>query len=587
LKKTVTLLFANAFLVGLLTGCSSPNAIVAGTTISIGELGSISNLNTDIASDSVGQSLNAELANLTTASFYVADANGQLVANESFGTVKLVSKSPFTVEYSLTENAKWSDGQTVDASDLLLSWAAASDNTKAGFHSSRASGGLNQSTGLPKVTSDQKSIRVTYDSAVADWKTALTVPVAAHLVGQVAFKSENLDSTAAKARVLKAIQTSSAADLRSLASAYRSAFKISASAPESAQVSAGAYRFEKSLGSNGIQLRANPNFTWGATPKVETVLIKLYFDSAAQLEALSSGDIDIASPSENAGFKNLDIANALAAMKSSGVDYKIVSSSAIEQIVLNFGEKSFFSSNNFNGDTLKPTALKDAFLKMVPRSKILAAASSELSVRQADSFVYPSNSNYYTAVTQANGSASFRFQEAELAREIVRDTKPKDGRYSVRVLFDSSNPQAQIEFGLLDERASIVGFKLENISTSDIAPLIKSGEYDVLITDAPLLGLQDAGSSNLLSSNATGVVDKVTLDLFSSAVAQSDAFKQAEIFQKLDTALFSTHFGLPLYQVPSIVAYNTRISGFTPAPFGRSATWGYWTWSVAAPDSGK
>ena len=581
MKKTFAIATASIFLLGALTGCSTKSTIVADSQVTVGELGGIESFNTDVASTAEAATIGRDLQKLTTATFFEQNEIGALVANEQFGSAKIVAKSPFTVAYTLTGIAKWSDGTVIDAADLMLSWLAASDPKKAGFTSQRAQSGLGKASNTPKVSSDSKTLTIVFDEAVADWQTALTLPVAAHVLVQDAFATEKLSPAAAKERLLGIAADAKVEDLKALAKAYKRGLAATNPIADSAKVTSGAYSIE-SFDDSGLILLANPNFTWGKATKVQRIAFKFYQDSASLLTALAAAEIDVASPQESSNLGLSDIVASLQAMKDAGVDFDTSPSSNVEQIVLNHDSKSFFNAANFADNEKKAVLLQDAFLKLVPRAKTLAAIASLVGIQESNSFVYPGTSTYYTPIVQENGSAAFRVQEAELAREEVLSTKPVGGRYSVRVLFDSDNPRAQIEFGLLDERAATVGFKLENLGVSDISKELAKGRFDVLITSAPLVSAGVSADGNLLASNLTGFVDSNVTSLLSSLAGQSDELKRAKVMQKLDTLLFAGHFGVPLYQVPVVVAHNSRISGFTVSPFGEGVVSGFNNWSVAA-----
>jgi hypothetical protein len=51
--------------------------------------------------------------------------------------------------------------------------------------------------------------------------------------------------------------------------------------------------------------------------------------------------------------------------------------------------------------------------------------------------------------------------------------------------------------------------------------------------------------------------------------------------KKIDTQLYSAQFGLPLYQVPSMLAYGKKVKSVVASPIGASATYGYWNWVVS------
>ena len=85
---------------------------VAGTKVVVGWSGAFTSANA-AQSPTAG---NLDIAAATRGRFGDV-VDGQFVPDTGFGTVKIVSESPFTVRYDLAQPA-WSDGIPVDAADL-------------------------------------------------------------------------------------------------------------------------------------------------------------------------------------------------------------------------------------------------------------------------------------------------------------------------------------------------------------------------------------------------------------------------------------------------------------------------------------
>ena len=186
MKKFLAALLVALFGLVSLTGCAT-NGVQAGTTLRIALLNDFNSINADNITADGSLATNQQVAELLDPSFYFVDADEALVPNKDFGTATVISKQPYQVRYSLTGKAKWSDGQAVTANDLLLSWLAARNPLDAGFNSSRIGSGLKWATSVPVVSTDGKSLTITFDHPVADYRTALTLNAAAHIVAQRAF----------------------------------------------------------------------------------------------------------------------------------------------------------------------------------------------------------------------------------------------------------------------------------------------------------------------------------------------------------------------------------------------------------------
>ena len=58
--------------------------------------------------------------------FFYFGTDGAIIRNEEFGTYEKVSDEPLQVKYTISDDAKWSDGTDVTALDYQLQWAAPS-----------------------------------------------------------------------------------------------------------------------------------------------------------------------------------------------------------------------------------------------------------------------------------------------------------------------------------------------------------------------------------------------------------------------------------------------------------------------------
>ena len=558
------------FVATSLTACAA-SGIEAGSSISIAQTDDFNSLNADNVTTEASLAVNQDVSNLVNPSFYFIDSSGQLVANEKFGKVELVSQKPFKVSYSLSGLANWSDGEQMTARDLMLSWLAARNPADSGFNTVRVGSGLRWSTGIPVVSADGLSLEITFDRAIADWQSALTITAAAHLVSKEAFNQS--DTKSALSRFDQAVSTASLADQKLLSQAYAELYLVRGGLKEAAKVSAGAYLVHGYTPGVSLTLKANSNYSWGPAARIELVTIKFFSDSTAMLAAMQSGEVDICAPLESGIATNSDL---IALANAAGANYEFAASDFIEAILLNFGETSVFADK----ESISSATVREAFLKMIPRAKILTALSVDNPVIEARSWIYSSASNYYTPFIESNGSAGYLLQNAEQAQELLNEARV-DVPIDIRVLFDSDNPRAKAEFALLNEYAAGVGFNLIDVSTEDPRTVFALGEFEAFITTVPLAG-EIAGDPYWFTGGSVGQFASLTVDdLLARYSSKEDALDQIAVLKEIDAELYKAQFGLPLYQVPSLLVYSDRIATIVKAPFGKSATYGYWNWTLA------
>ena len=152
----------------------------------------------------------------------------------------------------------------------------------------------------------------------------------------------------------------------------------------------------------------------------------------------------------------------------------------------------------------------------------------------------------------------------------------------VRVVYNKDNPRSKAQFQAIALRAASAGFNLIDASSADPSRLLLSGEYDVVIGSRPLVGLPGFDPQFLLSDRITRYQDPQVAKLLVEYAKATKPIQQAAIWKQIDARLYATSYGLPLYQVPNLIIYNSDLGDYSIAPFGDSATWGYWTWSVSA-----
>ncbi|MEY3855553.1 MAG: hypothetical protein RJA45_23, partial [Actinomycetota bacterium] len=150
---------------------------------------------------------------------------------------------------------------------------------------------------------------------------------------------------------------------------------------------------------------------------------------------------------------------------------------------------------------------------------------------------------------------------------------------TIRVLFDSDNPAAIAEWTLLSDHAASSGLRLSNVSNPVPSIKLATGEYEVYLGPLPLLGVGTGSVQSL--ANGPAKMPSSTFEALTKDVFTATDKNLGSVLQALDKELFDLGYGLPMYQLPTLLVYNNRIQGFSADPFGNNSTWGYWTWHVS------
>lgn len=584
MKRLLALVLIAVFGGTSLSACSSEQGVIAGSQLSIAQIGELNSINPDVSSDLTTAHNASELANLTTARFFDLGPTGELIANEKLGTVEVSDAKQMRVTYTLNDSAVWSDGVEIDATDLALSFAAATSLGGSNFYSVRRDSGLQFANlaSTPKV--GDKSLTLEFSSAVADYQTALTLSVAAHTVATKAFASS--DSTAAKTAALNAILNQDAVALDALAESYRSGFDSwQGITDESLFVSSGAYRVANVSGKTSVELVANSNYQNGHLPRVQTLKLQYFADATAAIAAMSSGQIDIAT-AEDSGIASLgDILGLVSTIESPKVSSVVKSGAMTEQVIFNFRSTSIFSVERNNQDPAAALSVRKAFLNLIPKNRIITGISQNYSVTSSDSLVFSSGMNYYDSSVSENGLTEYLFQDVEKASELMA-ASGLELPLKVRVVFDTDNPRAQAAWILLRERALSAGFKLKDLSSQDPTQVLASGDFDVYIGARPVVSLPSENVFAITSSAVFGYTSDLVDGALEELALAADERDRGAALAKLDKLLVADAYGMPLYEVPSLLVYADRIKGFVPSAYADSATWGYQNWAVEPTPQG-
>ena len=568
MKRLISITAVAALATFSLAGCSTNDSVVPNSHVTIAEVGSISTLNPDVLG-STSNKIASDLAVLTSQHFYEVDKNGELVANKNFGTVEITKQSPFTVTYKFGKSAVWSDGSKLDATDLALAVVAAKT---VEFNSVHFGTSLSEAkiVGTPNAGDDTFTLQ--FDQPIADWKTILNISVPAHVVGKSAGIGGNV--AAVRAGVMKAIEEQNVDVLSKLALAYSDAFTENSSVEDF--VTAGAYTVT-AVSKEQVSLKAARDFGGLHSGIAETVNLKVFADNATALKEMGSGAVDIIAPQVTLNEPQSDLVSQSQALSTKTVTVVAPGSSLSEQFVVNLAVGNLADSTYKDPKTA--LTLRQAFMNIVPKARALDFASMTQTVSRSDSFVYPSGSKNYSAVTASNGSANYVLQDSEKSSELVASLKlPKSP--TLRVLFDSDSPSAVAEWTLLSDHAATSGFRLTNVSSSDPSERLALGAYEVYLGPLPLLGVGE-GTVQLLASGPAHMPQDTFATLTKAVVSAGDKGLSGKL-QELDKQLFDIGYGVPMYQLPTLLVHNNRIQGFMADPFGTNSTWGYWTWHVSA-----
>jgi peptide/nickel transport system substrate-binding protein len=578
-------------------------------------------------------------------SYYDADLN--LINNDQFGTCTIESLDPLTVTYTINEGVTWSDGTPVDAADLIIEWAAQSgvytdantvvtesgvtaqadengepivvgpngqDITSAqerayGQAFDPETGGLvegytyKESTGVsfdtiseslqlvtkfPEISEDGRSATATWDTFFVDYQVpggGLTTGVPAHVVGQQALGID--DPMEAKAALIEAFQSNDTAAIKPISETYNTYFDAT-SLPDDPGVYAGygPYNLVDFTDDGTMTFEAREDYTWGPQPHVQTIVYSIIGDPVAAVQAMENEEVDIIQPQATA-----DLLTQLEAIADRGIEVIQDDGATYEHIDLAQNNGGPFDPAAYGGDEAQALAVRRAFLHAVPRQdivdRLIIPLNENATVRNAQTAV-PGSPNYDEIVAN-NGSDEYAETDTALSQQILEEAGIDTATpIQVRLLTDSENPRRQSEFELIRESVAQAGFELVNASRPDWGDQL----VNTSIYDAALFGWQStaiAVASDVPQYVSDGInnfygYNNPEVDALGDELnATTDAERQGEILIEIEQHLFADAFGLPIFQHPSITAYNSNyVDGVSNIALAPTVFWNVWDWTAVS-----
>ncbi|WP_108718001.1 ABC transporter family substrate-binding protein [Miniimonas sp. S16] len=563
----------------------------SGGTLTVAETNAFTSLNGETADTNLD--INNKILNATHGGFWYLNPDMEIVHDEDFGTFEKTSDDPLTVTYTVNDGVTWSDGDPVDADDLLLSWAIYSgyfnslgpDGTTGDEASSAddityfdyaGDTGTMALAGKPEVGDDGRSLTFTYSQPAADWESAFNV---AQTPAHVVAKNAGLDSAGLIDLLTTAASgaetTEENAELRAVADFWNTGFNSTTlpSDPE-LYLSSGPFIISEIVENQSVTLVPNESF-YGEAPKLDTIIMRTIGDATAAVQALQNGEVDVISPQSSA-----DTLQALKAL--SGVEIVQGDQLSYDHLDLTFNNGGPFDPATYGGDAEKALAVREAFLLSMPRQAILDAivTPQKEGAEVLNSQLFVSSQAGYADSVAENGSDAFPLAgDVEAAKAKLAEagvTSP-----TVRILYNTNNPNRVNSYTLIAAAATEAGFTVVDAGDPKWSARLGDGSYDASIFGWISSGVGVSGVPQIFSttggSNMNGYSNAEADALMEKLLVTTDSDEQVTIQQQIDPFFFADAYGLPLFQSPGLEAHAEGVSGFDVYMANQTGVW----WNVA------
>jgi peptide/nickel transport system substrate-binding protein len=596
----------------VLSGCGNPytSEVVEGTEITTAYNSGFFHFNS--ASSAGNNTANGNVKYMTDTGFGYYNNTPEWVQNEDFGSYEKTSDDPLTVEYSITADAVWSDGVPIDEADMLMHWAAMSGLVNEAF-APAATTGWNLVTETPAT--EDKKITLVYDEPYVDWELVGPLGVSAHGTYALAFPDEYTEVQAAydtwkdsgeegdftaytdaakafaedaKEAVVTAITDGDDEVLSALGDAWSNAYGYT-TLPDSpaAALTSGAYVIDEIVEDQYITIAANPLFTWGPSPKFEKITIRTIADSTTALQALESGELDIWTGQPTADI--LQLANDIeTAVVQTGVQ------ASHEHVDLTVNNGGPFDPAAYGGDEAKALAVRQAFLKTIPRQeivdKIIKPLNPEAEVRNAH-LVSSADTVRYPILTETNGSAEYADVDIEGAKALLAEagvTTPVE----VGFWYPEGNVRRGQEFELISASAALAGFQLVDESEPDWVFTDPSASpvtpHDAVIFAWSQTSLAVGGSDQIYAcyddpmakgGNYMGYCNEEVTDALKTLNVTSDYDAQTELLESAEAGIWADAVSIPIFQFPGLLVNSDKVTEVKAMPLSPDYFWNFWEWT--------
>ena len=509
---------------------------------------------------------NSAVADRMFSSFWYFGTDGSIIPNEDFGTYEKTSDDPLTVKYTISDDAKWSDGTPVTAGDFIFHWAANNDTVKAEGSETPLFDSISFEQGkyipeAPEGEADGKEFTVTYPEPYADWEILISTALPAHIVAKEAGMSFEELVTAAKEKDVEALTPA--------AEFWNDGWDFSpGELPDASLVpSMGPYKFKDGGWQAGqsITLETNPEY-WG-TPAATKELVLRFADPKTHVQALQNGDLDVIEPQATV--------DTLQQLEGLGEDVNVQTGDQLtwEHVDYNRGEGSVFADS---------PELREAFALCLPRQQIvdnlikpIYADAQVMNLRE----VFPFQDKYQEVVDAAYPKEMDQ-PNIEKAKELVE--KSGVSKPTVRLGYQAGNQRRTETVALIKSSCDQAGFDVQDANSPVFfKEVMPAGDYDAALFAWAGSGQKASGANIYQSDGAQNQqsynnpeVD-AAWDKLATSLDENEQLEQVKTIEKL---LWEDFQAIPLYAHPGLVGHKADVANVRDTAAQSGALWNVEQW---------
>jgi peptide/nickel transport system substrate-binding protein len=589
----------------LVLGLTQPASAATRSTVVIIDSNTFSSLNPAHVDHNLV--LNSNVSYMSGIGFNYYDDKPVLVENKTFGSYKIISKSPFKVKYTVNKGRVWSDGTPITGVDLLLTNVISNDQysidaglgdpksetKKPAFESGGYSSTYNTLIKDVTLASDRMSVVIEWKKFFPDWEVYAPGVSPVHaLVAMAEGKTKlgtNANNVANKNKFLRAYNTKDEVMLTKIGKIWSNSYnvlEVNEKTNPLLLVANGAMQVESIVKNQRVTLKLNPRYNSG--PKmsgIEKIVYVTIADSTAAAQALANKEADY--------YSALATADSVALLnKIKGITLDGTPEATYEHVELRSGtfpgEKTY--TGPFAGMSQKAKDLRTAFYLALPRQEIVDKIVKPVNAKAVvmNSLQYfPTEPNYGKMIA-ANGFDKFtegtQAQRTAKALALVKNYFPdaKAGSNSVKVelLFNTSARRAS-QAALIKAELAEAGF---------LVNLNPKANWSSILTDSTHDAALYAWGKGALLQTGNFAEYKSTVSEYGYENAKVDAlieelevgnFNDAERYARylaIEKLMAEDAVSIPIFLWPTLTAFNSDLKGVSPAPLVPNGLWNFWDW---------
>lgn len=518
---------------------------------------------------------NSVISAMMSSGFTYYGTDGSLCLDEGYGTVEVKSEDPLIVEYTIADDAVWSDGTPITINDYLLDWAAQNPEFVApGFIGGNGEPVFNHvSSSLaekvpdgPKGEVGGKTFTIEYSSPDPDYMINVGSALPAHVVAE--------QSGITPEELAQAILDKDAETVKSVADFWNDGWIWNPGelpADLDMAPSSGPYKLKEGGWQAGtsLTLTANENY-WGEPPATQEMIFR-FLDDAGQAQALQNGDVQVIAPQAT-----VDTVPQLEAMGENIAVYQH-STLTWEHLDYNFRE------DNVMSDLL----VREAFAMCVPRQQIVDNLIKPINpdtVLMNAREVFPFQEDY-EAVTAESYDGRYDQVDIEGAKAKLEEAGVSTP-VEVRIGYSAGNQRRQETVALIQSVCKDAGFDVKDASSDTFFQTeLPNGDYEIALFAWAGSGQITSGQNIYATGRPQnyGEYSSETVDeAYNTLVSTLDEQVHLEQTKIIEKELWDTLYGLPIYAHPGVVGADAALENIRPTSTQSQVSWNAFQWVAAS-----